>query len=152
MTFPQAGESINDFVDKNDWPAMRALEADILARALTGQPLAGKTYGVDTPAVIACGGGVIETAESVDALEAFYGVIFVDRNIDDIVAYLEGAGSYRPGLGDHPATIFERRLPLYKQCCDYQFTIAKGDSDFAAVNRDFARLMTFIAGDSDPAA
>ena len=90
--------------------------------------------------VVACGGGVIETEANVAALTAFYGVIFVDRNIDDIVDYLEGAGSYRPGLGDHPATIFERRLPLYKQCCDYQFTIAKGETDFDAVNSDFERL------------
>lgn len=65
----QVGESINEFVDKHDWPAMRAKEADILARALTGAPLAGKSYGADNPVVIACGGGVIETPESVAALE-----------------------------------------------------------------------------------
>ena len=136
----EVGETINEFVDKYDWPAMREKEADILGRALTNQPLAGQRYGPHDPVVVACGGGVIETEANVAALTAFYGVIFVDRNIDDIVDYLEGAGSYRPGLGDHPATIFERRLPLYKQCCDYQFTIAKGETDFDAVNSDFERL------------
>lgn len=148
----ETGTGINEFVDEHGWPAMRALEADILARALTGKPLAGHSYGADNPVVFACGGGVIETPESVVALKRFCGVVFVDRNIADIVEYLEGAGSYRPGLGDHPATIFERRLPLYEQCCDYQFTIPKGDNDFDGINNDCGRLMTFITGDSDPAA
>ena len=139
----EVGCTIPAYIAANDWPTFRAKEAEILLRALRCEPLGVattadadseaevgpcmyKTFGVERGAVIACGGGVVETPSSVEALHAHRGVVIVDRHIDDIVSYLEGAGSYRPGLGEHPSVVYERRLPLYKRCADWCFTILPG--------------------------
>ena len=147
----EVGCTIPQYIDANDWATFRAKEADILVRALACEALGVrsapdaelqyKCFGTsERGAVVATGGGVVETAASVDALSASTGVIFVDRHIEDILATLEDSGSYRPGLGEHPSVIYKRRLPLYKRCSDWCFTIAQGDTNFAQVDRDFARL------------
>lgn len=66
----EAGMNCGEYVKKNDWAAFRALEADILNRALRNAPLNGTAYGTpENPAIVACGGGVIETAANVAALQ-----------------------------------------------------------------------------------
>ena len=61
-----------EYATANGWEAFRAKEADILGRALANKPLGrpAVAYGTpEKPAVVACGGGVVETAANVAALE-----------------------------------------------------------------------------------
>ena len=59
-------------------------------------------------------------------------MVEVRRDIGDVCAYLR-ADTARPSLGEEPEVIFKRRDPLYVECSQYQFNIAKGDADWKAL-------------------
>merc|ERR1719334_1616758 len=71
-------------------------------------------------------------------------VLYVDRHIDDIVAFLEGNGS-RPKLGTPPRTVYAQRKTLYEKCSDFTFSIRKGDNAWARLEARFAHLASWAA-------
>ncbi|PWN51567.1 P-loop containing nucleoside triphosphate hydrolase protein, partial [Violaceomyces palustris] len=76
------GMSVSAFVADNGWPAFREKEAQILSASLQRLPF---------DAVIACGGGVVESSECrrllINAKETCP-VIFVVRERGEVVKYL----------------------------------------------------------------
>jgi len=137
------GCSINDFVAKSGWSAFREAEAKLLEDVVLR-----RAYGADAAqgCVVACGGGVVETPSAQRLLMEVSPVVFVDRHIDDILKCLEGAGSYRPGLGVPPQEVYARRLPIYHRCCSHVFTLKRGDEDWAALNAEFASFLRHAEG------
>ena len=88
-------------VRTDGWPAFRAKETALLQATLAECP---------TGHVIACGGGIVETAEARAALKAHWPVVQAVKPIGEIEAYL-GADASRPSLGEPPRTAYERRKP-----------------------------------------
>merc|ERR1712066_42802 len=131
---------MGDFVEKASWEEFRRREFQVLERFLAPGACAGG-------AVIASGGGVVETAEAVALLKAHSGVVFIDRHEDDLMAYLsspKGFTTARPKLlGDTPLNIYRRRLPIYLDCASKVFTIPHGQTDFKHVNSEFERFVEF---------
>jgi len=163
----ELGHSIKEHVQRDGaadggggWADFRAREADVLARALAPGGALSTGY------VIACGGGVVETAASVELLAAHRPVVWLKRHATDIVAYLEGkdaaaalaAGEEVPGGrpqyagGEGPAAVLARRAAHYAAAADFEFAVAAGDGDWPAIARDFAALLGFAAFRSPAAA
>eukprot|EP00435_Cladocopium_sp_Y103_P012144 s5700_g3.t1 len=68
-------------VAEQGWDAFRKLEADCFQSAASVPARKGK--------ILACGGGIIETARAMDIMRCHTPVILIDRHIDDVVATLE---------------------------------------------------------------
>merc|ERR1712061_907966 len=139
----ELGMSVRDFVDKAGWEEFRRHEFQVLERFMAPGACAGG-------AVIAAGGGVVETPNAVALLKAHSGVVFIDRHEDDLMAYLSspaGTTTTRPKLpGDTPLSIYRRRLPIYLDCASKVFTIPRGETDLKQVNSEFERFVAFISG------
>lgn len=137
------GKRIPEFVDAHGWHAFRQAEAQLLEAVL----IRGE-HGVKVPegCIVACGGGVIETPSAWALLESVTPVVFIDRHIEDILTYLQGAGSYRPGLGTPPAEIYARRLPLYRGCSSHVFTLSRGDAHWEVLSAEFANFLRHAEG------
>eukprot|EP00966_Prymnesium_polylepis_P239541 5539871-Prymnesium_polylepis.1 len=83
-------------------------------------------------AVIATGGGIVETSEGRAVLRAYWPVVQAMKNIEDVEAYLNFDKS-RPSLGEAPRDVFKRRAPWYYECADFDLLPAPGatsDADF----------------------
>ena len=71
--------------------------------------------------VISTGGGVIKISKNIDALKRNGIIIFINRNIEDIIGNLQTKN--RPLLKDGKEKIYElyeERIALYKKYCDYE--------------------------------
>merc|ERR1712066_1076806 len=138
---------MGDFVEKASWEEFRRREFQVLERFMAPGACAGG-------AVIATGGGVVETPNAVALLKAHSGVVFIDRHEDDLMAYLsspEGTTTTRPKLpGDIPLSIYRRRLPIYLDCASKVFTVPRGETDLKHVNSEFERFAAFISRQSSP--
>jgi shikimate kinase len=110
----KVGMSIPEFVDENDWPAFRDVEAEV-ARELSA---------VDD-IVIDSGGGVIERPENIDALRANGIMIWLKASVDAIVSRIEG-GTERPSLTgvksftEEVEEVLARRTPKYAAAAQYE--------------------------------
>merc|ERR1712066_177958 len=133
---------MGDFVEKASWEEFRRREFQVLERFMAPGACAGG-------AVIATGGGVVETPNAVALLKAHSGVVFIDRHEDDLMAYLSslaGTTTTRPKLpGDTPLSIYRRRLPIYLDCASKVFTIPRGETDLKHVSLEFERFVAFIS-------
>ncbi|SCV70708.1 BQ2448_3470 [Microbotryum intermedium] len=110
-----AGASAKDFVHANGWPAFRAMETKILKKIVAEQ---SKGH------VVSLGGGVVETPENRDILQAYgHGggpILHVIRDIGDIVAYLNSEPT-RPSLGEDLHDIYKRRRPWFHELSNFEF-------------------------------
>ncbi|KAI0666466.1 aromatic amino acid family biosynthesis-like protein [Trametes maxima] len=105
---------VREFVQKNDWPAFRAAETEILQELLS-QNSRGH--------VISLGGGIVETPVARDVLKEYTKkgpVVHVVREIDEVIGYL-GAETARPAYGEPILDVFRRRAPWFADCCSYEF-------------------------------
>ena len=105
---------VREFVQKNDWPAFRAAETEIL-RELLGQSGQGH--------VISLGGGIVETPAARDVLKEYAKkgpVVHIVREIDEVITYL-GEETARPAYGEPILDVFKRRAPWFAECCSYEF-------------------------------
>ncbi|KAJ3365027.1 3-dehydroquinate dehydratase (3-dehydroquinase) [Allomyces arbusculus] len=132
--------SINQFVDQYGWPAFRAAEADLL------DSVAKKHL---TGAVIACGGGIVETEKAREYLAtgaAPLAVIHVVRGRAQVLAEL--AQSDRPSWGESMDDAMTRRLPLYRRCAATEFFAAdvQGKYDWPAIEAQFAEFVAQVTG------
>jgi pentafunctional AROM polypeptide len=118
------------------WVQFRDVEARVLKGALEQYP---------KQAVIVCGGGIIETPQCVDLLSHHHMVIQIARHIDDIEAFLEDEKN-RPSYQDSVRNVWNRRQPLFAKSSTYEFTIAKGETNWDFVNRNFAKFVLFVTG------
>lgn len=110
----QSGSQIPKIIEESGWERFRSLEVDILKKALKEKPESH---------VFACGGGVVETPEAREILISYHRsgglVILVERNIDDIMAYLQ-IDKTRPAYVDDMQSVWQRRRAWYYECSNYQ--------------------------------
>ena len=102
------GMPISQFVAANGWPKFREIEQSVIA----GLP-------ENEPAVIDCGGGVIENPENMRQLAKRSLIVWVDCEMWLIYQRLSASGD-RPLLNEADLqkdieSNYNRRLPLYRQ-------------------------------------
>ena len=104
---------LNGFVAKNGWPAFRKLEKELLEELMST-----KSSGH----LISLGGGIVETPECRQLLREYAEkrgpVIYVKRDIEEIVAFLETTD--RPAYGESVRDVWERRQPWFYDCSSYE--------------------------------
>ncbi|KAI4159263.1 MAG: hypothetical protein LQ342_006724 [Letrouitia transgressa] len=113
-----AGLSIPEIIQRVGWEGFRLKELALLKTAMQTN-----TSGY----VIACGGGVVESPEARQSLIDFHQtggkVILVQRNIEDVMAFLQIDKS-RPAYVEDMRSVWLRRKPWYLDCSNYQFCAA----------------------------
>ena len=114
------GEPIPDFFDREGESAFRQREQDVVLELL----------GASGPAVVALGGGAVES-DAIRAALREHLVIHVD--VDPETAWTRAADSARPLARDRARfiSLFERRLPLYESVARAVVTGGK-EADSAA--------------------
>ncbi|KAL5038179.1 hypothetical protein BDV3_001665 [Batrachochytrium dendrobatidis] len=106
--------TIPELIKAQGWEGFRTQELQCLQDILVTYP---------TGAVIASGGGIVETPDARSALENWSGtVIHIRRDIDEVEAYL-GVDTTRPSFGQDVRSVFARRAPLYTECSSAEFVI-----------------------------
>jgi len=135
------GMEIKDFVAScgGEFSEFRAIEARLLLEAYQEHP---------TGAIIACGGGIVETEEGRDALRAAPGaIVWCQRPIDDIVAFLEEIAlkdPARPSIGD-VREVYARREPHFRASATHVFSMGSGeDGGLEASALEFGRFLKAV--------
>jgi pentafunctional AROM polypeptide len=152
------GITIKELINRKGWDEFRKQEVELLSNVL-------KEHA--TGAVIACGGGVVETPSARQLLKQYAGpVVHVRRSLDAICSYL-GEDKTRPAYAQgSPREIFKRRVGWYRECSRFTFWSwselddenvniqAGGDANassashaaWALIERDWKRFLHFITG------
>eukprot|EP01043_Picozoa_sp_COSAG02_P023789 COSAG02_NODE_1280_length_13477_cov_9.042906_8_plen_235_part_00 len=125
------GMTCRDFVAAHGWEAFRSKELEVLTASLSSR---GSSHSRGR--VLACGGGVVESAHTVALLRAWRGgkIVWIDRPIDAIAtAFGEEGGRPWAGLDEAKLReIFARRKPLYEHTCDHQLSVSASCDTAAA--------------------
>jgi pentafunctional AROM polypeptide len=128
---------IKELVAKEGWDAFRDLETQVLAEALHEYP---------HETVLACGGGVVERDANVQLLMATASVVvWLDRDIEDIVAYLTADGT-RPAYGESITDVYQRRESKYATVAKHRFPVYPGRADWSALTAQFVRFCGLVTG------
>ncbi|KAL1529752.1 hypothetical protein AB1Y20_000688 [Prymnesium parvum] len=126
------------------WGVFREREVALLEEVLKQHP---------TGAVIATGGGVVETEAGRAVLREYWPVVQAMKNIEDVEAYLNHDKT-RPSLGEAPRDVFERRAPWYYECADFDLLPAPGactEAEFRAQDMRLLQLLQRAMGLAPPA-
>ncbi len=119
--FAAANGDIKEFVSAHGWSAFRREEAALLSSAC----------GAPSACLIACGGGVVETADGRAALAAARAkghlVLFLNRAFEAVEETLRCDPSRAP-LGETPAVTWARREPLLRGGCTLEVPFVAGAS------------------------
>lgn len=105
--------SLESYVTKHGWPAFRAREAETLKMLLSRHP-----YN----AIIACGGGIIESSESrriLKSAKATFPVICIMRENDRLQEYI--LTQARLQYPEDLIQLIKRREPLFIECASHFF-------------------------------
>lgn len=137
----EAKQTIPEVIKESGWEGFRKQEMAILQKTMKEKPM---DY------VFACGGGIVETPEARKLLIDFHKsgrlIILVERNIEDVIAYLQLDKS-RPAYVDDMRSVWERRKDWYVQCSNYQHYSQKAPTDsLARSSRDLERFIGTIIG------
>jgi pentafunctional AROM polypeptide len=115
---------LNTFVKQHGWPAFRKLETEMLQELMET-----KSHGY----LVSLGGGVCESPQNRkllrDYAESKGPVVYVVRDIDEVVAFLET--SDRPAYGEPVREVAKRRQPWFYECSSYELVSYSGDKDLA---------------------
>ncbi|KAJ2161204.1 3-dehydroquinate dehydratase (3-dehydroquinase) [Coemansia sp. RSA 552] len=148
----EVGQTIPEIINRSGWPAFREHESDVLAKALQ--------RAHHTGAVIACGGGVVESEANRKILQRHIAaggpVICLTPNMDHVAEYLD-KDKTRPAYAvtSDIHDVYARRLPLYAESCNYEFLVDKAllgidggehPGAWSVIERDFIRLVQFATG------
>lgn len=103
--------------------------------------------------MFACGGGVVETSEARQLLVDYHKsgglVILVQRDIEDVMAYLQHDRS-RPAYVDDLRGVWLRRKVWYNKCSKYQYYSQKASPNpLIRVPKELERLIATITGQRD---
>ena len=137
----EAKQTIPEIIKESGWDGFRGQELTLLKRTMKEKPIGH---------VFACGGGIVETPEARKVLIDFHKsgvlVILVQRNIEDVIAYLQLDKS-RPAYVDDIGSVWERRKDWYVQCSNYQHYSQKAPTDsLARASKDLERFIDTITG------
>ncbi|KAL8739774.1 MAG: hypothetical protein Q9184_008566, partial [Pyrenodesmia sp. 2 TL-2023] len=110
-----ANRTIPEIIQDSGWNGFRSQELALLEKTMQQKP---------TRHVIACGGGVVETQGARQLLMDYHRagglVILVERNIEDVIAFLQIDKS-RPAYVEDMREVWLRRRPWYLECSNYHF-------------------------------
>ncbi|KAF6224348.1 hypothetical protein HO133_010925 [Letharia lupina] len=137
----EAKQTIPEIIEESGWEGFRGQETAILKKTMIETPLDN---------VFACGGGIVETPEARKVLIDYHKsgglVILVQRNIADVMAYLQLDKS-RPAYVDDMKSVWERRKDWYVQCSNYQHYSQKAPTDsLVRASKDLERFVSTITG------
>lgn len=137
----EAKQTIPEMIKESGWDGFREQEFTLLKRTMNEKPI---------DHVFACGGGVVETPAARKVLIDFHQsgglVILVQRNIEDVIAYLQLDKS-RPAYVDDMRSVWERRRDWYVQCSNYQHYSQKAPSaSLARASKDLERFIGIVTG------
>ena len=137
----EAKQTIPEVIKESGWEGFREQEIAILKKTMKEKPM---------DHVFACGGGIVETPEARKLLIDFHKsgglVILVERNIEDVIAYLQLDKS-RPAYVDDMRSVWKRRKDWYVQCSNYQHYSQKAPTDsLARSSKDLERFIGTIIG------
>ena len=117
------GRGIPDIIEEHGWEGFREQELATLKTVLKEKPQRN---------VFACGGGIVETAEArrilIDYQKSGGRVILIQRDIEDIMAYLQLDKS-RPAYKDDMKSVWLRRREWYVECSNFEYHTPKQESD-----------------------
>ncbi|KAJ1930229.1 3-dehydroquinate dehydratase (3-dehydroquinase) [Tieghemiomyces parasiticus] len=149
------GRPVADVVSQEGWDAFRAHETRLLTEVLRAHP---------EGAVVACGGGIVETPEGRAVLEDYTAtyraigrlapVVHIATPHEHVEAYL-ARDTHRPAYGADLHTVWERRRPHYERLATFQFPVyvptnaTPGEHDarrWARVEHAFVRYLRFVTG------
>ncbi|KAI8988454.1 hypothetical protein BDF20DRAFT_815668 [Mycotypha africana] len=144
--------TISSFISTWGWDQFRIKETEALKQLLAKDSKYGRNY------VIACGGGIIETAEAREILKDHTKlggkVLHLVRDIEQIMRYLN-RDQTRPMFGEDMLTVWRRRRSWYKEVCNFEFVAYADDllddgyvspTEWLAIKKDLQRFLTFITG------
>ncbi|KAI4208552.1 MAG: hypothetical protein LQ346_000062 [Caloplaca aetnensis] len=110
-----AGRTIPEIIQESGWDSFRCHELVTLQNTLQQRP---------TGHVFACGGGIVETQAARQLLMDYHRagglVILVERNIEDVIAFLQ-LDKTRPAYVEDMREVWLRRRPWYLECSNYHF-------------------------------
>ena len=108
-------KKIPEIIEESGWEGFREQEVLCLKSSLDQQP---RNH------VFACGGGIVETKEARKLLTDFHTsggrVLLLQRNIDDVVEYLQ-QDKTRPAYVDDIRSVWLRRKNWYVECSNYEY-------------------------------
>ncbi|KAJ3163934.1 3-dehydroquinate dehydratase (3-dehydroquinase) [Geranomyces variabilis] len=138
--------TIPKFIADKGWPEFRRQETEYLKEALEKHPRG---------AIIACGGGIVETPEARTVLQQWASVhgtsgasrgfvVHVKRDIQDVSAYL-AIDKTRPMYGEDMLAVWNRRKAWYRECSGHEFVIVHSDIEhWPAVEADLVNFLSFV--------
>jgi len=137
----QSKKSIPQIIEESGWEGFRAQELASLKKTVQEKP---------TGYVFACGGGIVETPEARQLLIDYHKsgglVILVQRNIEDVMAYLQLDKS-RPAYVDDMRGVWLRRKEWYTQCSNYQHYSQRAPTEsLSRASKDLDRFVSTITG------
>ena len=139
------GRAIPDIVRDSGWEAFRESELALLKKNVAEKPIGH---------VFACGGGIVEIPEARQILTDYHRsgglVILVQRNIEDVMAFLQ-TDKTRPAYIDDMKSVWLRRKQWYLDCSNYEFYSQRiASAAPASTSRDLKQFLEIITGRRRP--
>ncbi|PHH73907.1 hypothetical protein CDD82_5197 [Ophiocordyceps australis] len=130
------------------WEGFRKAELGLLKHIMATKPLEH---------VVSCGGGIVETAECRELLQAHCRkggrVVLVQRKTEHVIKYLSQDES-RPAYGSDIEEVYTRRRPWYQECSNYVYYSPHGTvvsaGDHLDMPDDFKLFVSVMRGKSSP--
>ncbi|KAL9101267.1 MAG: hypothetical protein Q9163_003465 [Psora crenata] len=137
----ETGQKIPDIIDTFGWEGFRAQELTLFKGVL-------KEKSEDH--VFACGGGIVESPEArlllIEHQKSGGLVIFIQRDIEDVLAYLQ-IDKTRPAYMDDMRSVWERRKDWYAECSSYQYYSLKAPTNtLGKASKSFERFLNTVTG------
>lgn len=110
------GKTIKEFVEENSWDEFRKQELEVTKEILSKYP---------TDHIISTGGGIVEITQARDLLFDYHKnggiVLHLNRDIDEMVNFLNEKDTERPSYTEEILEVYKRRKPWYEMCSNYYF-------------------------------
>ncbi|KAJ3335757.1 3-dehydroquinate dehydratase (3-dehydroquinase) [Gonapodya sp. JEL0774] len=126
--------TIHELIEKKGWEGFREAELETLRFALDKYP---------SGAILACGGGIVETEGGREALKEWCGkklglsrkghVLHLTRDIEDVIDYLS-RDKTRPAFPEEMKDVWTRRKGWYSECSTIEFVVVKGKCGVVSVD------------------
>ena len=141
----ESGLKIPNIISQVGWEGFREQEFVMLKKSLKEHP---------QKHVFACGGGIVEKDEArrtlIDFKHSGGRVLLVQRNIDDIMAFLQ-QDKTRPAYVDDMKAVWLRRRDWYVQCSNYEYYSHRTSTDsLAKAPRGLQSFVEHLYGKQKP--